>query len=921
MRHVVKRGWKRQLAFVVVAYGALAGIVASPASAQDTRWDSLLSNSYWYVPVPYLIAYASGNSSQTINTIPIGDQTLWALGTASHGVFSGSTEATFAIGSTAGAPTSASMQGIVTESGQIRIAFTSSGSPTVIGVGQMREISGVPLMQMQMITGSSFLITHWAYMAPYNPAVFTPPSPTQYVTANVLSPEWRWTAGTTWRVASQMLFGTAAPGTFKITDYSSGYYWGIGAAPQGSAVGNFTVLGSMTPEGNVLFSLLGGDTLSSLNGQITGDATTGAMVLRPYDLSGPTGTPTLADIMPVSTIAAGQTYFLSNVGTTVIPAFAGGTLQVDMAVGTYAQNFSVDGSITNRLDQRGNAARLTGVLSDAAPGTPGNLTIANSDIGGRITFAGANTYSGLTTVEAGATLSVDGSIVSPVSVSGMLGGSGTVGTTQINSGGTLSPGNSIGTLTVNGNLAFGAGSTYAVEASPGAVDRTNVSGTATLAGTLRASFARGTYSARTYTLLSATGGRTGTFGTFSTAGLPGGFQTNLSYTSTDVMLNLTAALGGGLALSSNQGNVANALNTSFNSGNSLSSGLYGLFSMSGPPLANALNSLSGEAQTGAQTAAFTFGNQFLNTVLGSTGSGGLGGSLQQAVQYASLDANEAGPEPRRLRGWLAGFGGYGWLDGASGSSSVQTTTQGLAMGADWTFDGGTLGVAVASGSSNWFLASGLGSGLGNVLQIGLYGRTGAGPLYAAVAGGWGVHGVSTNRSVGFLGDFMSANYTVNTWSGRAEAGYRIALGDHRLTPFVAVQGQAANLPGFCETSRTGSGAALCFNANTATSLRSELGIEGDANLGTVLGSKARLQARLAWAHEYETTGTATAWFQSLPGSSFSVSGTPLPANVGLVRVLSDFELDQIWSLRLQGDAEFAGNYGSLAGTARIAARW
>ena len=921
MRHVVKRGWKRQLAFVVVAYGALAGIVASPATAQDTRWDSLLSNSYWYVPVPYLIAYASGNSSQTINTIPIGDQTLWALGTASHGVFSGSTEATFAIGSTAGAPTSASMQGIVTESGQIRIAFTSSGSPTVIGVGQMREISGVPLMQMQMITGSSLLITHWAYMAPYNPAVFTPPSPTQYVTANVLSPEWRWTAGTTWRVASQMLFGTAAPGTFKITDYSSGYYWGIGAAPQGSAVGNFTVLGSMTPEGNVLFSLLGGDTLSSLNGQITGDATTGAMVLRPYDLSGPTGTPTLADIMPVSTIAASQTYFLSNVGPTVIPAFAGGTLQVDMAIGTYAQNFSVDGSITNRLDQRGNAARLTGVLSDAAPGTPGNLTIANSGIGGRITFAGANTYSGLTTVEAGATLSVDGSIVSPVSVSGMLGGSGTVGTTQINSGGTLSPGNSIGTITVNGNLAFGAGSTYAVEVSPSVADRTNVSGTAALAGTLQSSFAPGTYYARTYTLLSATGGRTGTFGTFSTAGLPGGFQSSLSYTPTDVMLNLTAALGGGTALSRNQGNVANALNTSFNTGNSLLSGLNGLFSMSGPPLANALNSLSGEAQTGAQTAVFTFGNQFLNTVLGSAGGGGLGGSSQQAVQYASLDANEAGPEQRRLRGWMAGFGGYGWLDGASGSSSVQTTTQGLAVGADWSFDGGTLGLAIASGTTGWSLDGGLGSGRGNVFQAGLYGRTGAGPLYAAVAGGWGVHGLSTNRSVGFLGDYMSASYTAYTWSGRAETGYRIALGDHGLTPFVAGQGQVANLPGFCETSQTGSGAALCFNSATASSFRSELGIESDANLGTVLGSKARLQVRLAWAHEWQTANTASASFQSLPGSSFTVSGTPLPADVGLVRVLSEIELDRTWSFRLQGDAEFAGNYGSLAGTARIAARW
>jgi autotransporter-associated beta strand protein len=686
-------------------------------------------------------------------------------------------------------------------------------------------------------------------------------------------------------------YSASTAGAAAITTNRGGYTYFADSSTAGSATvttnsGGNTIFADSTTAGSATLTTSSGGSTYFADSSTAGSATVTTSGTGQFDIS-----PLSSGGLTAGSIAGDGRYLLGSKSLTV---------------GSNNQSTTVSGSIEDG-----------GVVG----GTGGSLVKTGT---GTLVLSGVNSYTGSTTVNAGA-LGVNGSnsasVLTIVNDGGTLGGTGTVGTTQIHGGGTLSPGNSIGTLTVNGNLAFGAGSTYAVEASPGAVDRTNVSGTATLAGTLRASFARGTYSARTYTLLSATGGRTGTFGTFSTAGLPGGFQTNLSYTSTDVMLNLTAALGGGLALSSNQGNVANALNTSFNSGNSLSSGLYGLFSMSGPPLANALNSLSGEAQTGAQTAAFTFGNQFLNTVLGSTGSGGLGGSLQQAVQYASLDANEAGPEPRRLRGWLAGFGGYGWLDGASGSSSVQTTTQGLAMGADWTFDGGTLGVAVASGSSNWFLASGLGSGLGNVLQIGLYGRTGAGPLYAAVAGGWGVHGVSTNRSVGFLGDFMSANYTVNTWSGRAEAGYRIALGDHRLTPFVAVQGQAANLPGFCETSRTGSGAALCFNANTATSLRSELGIEGDANLGTVLGSKARLQARLAWAHEYETTGTATAWFQSLPGSSFSVSGTPLPANVGLVRVLSDFELDQIWSLRLQGDAEFAGNYGSLAGTARIAARW
>ena len=633
----------------------------------------------------------------------------------------------------------------------------------------------------------------------------------------------------------------------------------------------------------------------------------------------------------VTTNSGGSTFFsdFSTGGSATVATNGTGLFDISplSSGGLMAGSIAGDGryllgSKSLTVGSNNQSTTVSGSIEDGGVvgGTGGSLVKTGT---GTLVLSGVNSYTGRTTVNAGA-LSVNGStassVVTVVNPGGTLGGSGTVGTTQINSGGTLSPGNSIGTLTVNGNLAFGAGSTYAVEVSPSAADQTNVSGTAALAGTLQSSFAPGTYYARTYTLLSATGGRTGTFGTFSTAGLPGGFQTNLSYTPTDVMLNLTAALGGGTALSGSQGNVANALNTSFNTGNSLSSGLYGLFSMSGPPLASALNSLSGEAQTGAQTAAFSFGNQFLNTVLGSTG-GGLGGSSQQAVQYASLDANEAGPEPRRLRGWMAGFGGYGWLDGSSGTSSVQTTTQGLAVGADWSFDGGTLGLAIASGTTGWSLDGGLGSGRGNVFQAGLYGRTGAGPLYAAVAGGWGVHGLSTNRSVGFLGDYMSASYTAYTWSGRAETGYRIALGDHGLTPFVAGQGQVANLPGFCETSQTGSGAALCFNSATAWSFRSELGIESDANLGTVLGSKARLQVRLAWAHEWQTANTASASFQSLPGSSFTVSGTPLPADVGLVRVLSEIELDRTWSFRLQGDAEFAGNYGSLAGTARIAARW
>ena len=206
------------------------------ASAQSAVWDTAISNTNWYVPVPQLLAYAAPTTGFS-NPIPIGDQTLWSLGASTNGSFTGTSSAQLAIGSNISISNS-TIQGFVTTSGQITMVFTpTSGGVTTVGLGQMRTINGVAQMEMQMITGQSLLVTHWAYMLPYNPATFTPPPPAP-VPANSV-PEWAWTEGTRWRIASSSMFGTATPGRFVVSNYKNGYFWGNGAAPAGSSTWKF----------------------------------------------------------------------------------------------------------------------------------------------------------------------------------------------------------------------------------------------------------------------------------------------------------------------------------------------------------------------------------------------------------------------------------------------------------------------------------------------------------------------------------------------------------------------------------------------------------------------------------------------------------------------------------------------------------
>ena len=132
------------------------------------------------------------------------------------------------------------------------------------------------------------------------------------------------------------------------------------------------------------------------------------------------------------------------------------------------------------------------------------------------TLTGTSTFAGPINVNGG-TLGVNGDVTSAsgvtVNAGGTLAGTGTVGNTLV-SGGVFAPGAGTpgSSMTVTGTLGFNAASTYAVNLNPTTSSFATVSGVATLGGaTVNAIFAPGSYIAKQYTILTATGGVTGTF--------------------------------------------------------------------------------------------------------------------------------------------------------------------------------------------------------------------------------------------------------------------------------------------------------------------------------------------------------------------------------------------------------------------------
>ena len=281
--------------------------------ARATDYAPILSGSNWYVPVPNMLAYGANSSNGFSSPFPIGDQTLWngVVVTSPAGSaitsFTGSTEASLALGPIT-TIASSTMAGNVSSTGAIAIVFTPIGGGTsTLGLGQFETVGGVNAMEMQMVTGTGLITTHWAYMLPYNPSTFTP-LPATTIPVSAANPYYAWMPGTVWKMVSTSLFGGGSPGRFVINGYNSGYFTGTGVGPTGSGV-NFTELGSITPQGKVLFASInnGSVVVNSSYGDIAGLNGSASIALAGYDSATamPTGSYTyLTQIAPYASVVS-----------------------------------------------------------------------------------------------------------------------------------------------------------------------------------------------------------------------------------------------------------------------------------------------------------------------------------------------------------------------------------------------------------------------------------------------------------------------------------------------------------------------------------------------------------------------------------------------------------------------------------------
>jgi outer membrane autotransporter protein len=537
--------------------------------------------------------------------------------------------------------------------------------------------------------------------------------------------------------------------------------------------GTLTLLGTNTLTGLGLFGGVVATNRDAGLGSATGSlrfAGGALQLLSSFDLS-----PARA-----ITLASGNgTIDTNGFNMTIAQAISGdsGLLKTGLGTLTLAGNSTFGGGT---YVFGGNLVLNGSVASGVTVAGPGSLVV-NGTVASNVVNAGTTT--------------VNGRIGGNVANSGLLGGTGVIAG-NVTNGGTIGPGNSIGTLTIAGNLVNSGSGTYQAEVNgTGQSDLIRVGGATTLqGGTVTVQPQAGTYAPRTtYTIVSAAGGVNGTFS--SVNNLYPFLQSSLSYDANNAYLTLQVGGFAAAAQTPTQYAVGSALDANVNNATGdFATVLGNLATLGTGQVLPVLTSISGQNYAGFSTAMVQGAQLFMNNFATQVGGGQAAGSSRVALAEACEVACDA-TSPALWGAWGGGLGGLGTIGANAGTGAVTYNVGGFAAGLD-RFVVPSLRVGITAGytTGTQWVAGFDGRGTSDTFLAGLYANYSAGKVYVDGLAGYAYsyNQMWRNIAVPSLQQRTAQGQTgANQFFGQLEGGYRVDLGGTAaafVTPFARLQG-------------------------------------------------------------------------------------------------------------------------------------
>jgi len=581
------------------------------------------------------------------------------------------------------------------------------------------------------------------------------------------------------------------------------------------------------------------------------------------------------------------------------------------------------------------------------PGSVGNATVTGTDslwqttgglyIGGGAGGAGGT---GLLNIGIGGTVEAGSVQIWPT---GTLSGEGRLVSGSVSNAGTIKPGSSIGTLTIEGNLTMQPGGIYEVEIdNSGNSDLLSVTGNLNIdGGTVKAVSTETVTGTKQYTIINA-GNITGAFDAEDTAMVDSTIllsdDVSFDYGTDTVLMQIQVRPfdDPSFVHTDNQLAIARVFQQiSAEGDNAITTALQNLDSAS--QVRDAYDQLCGQTRLHLAPVTAVDTGKFLNTVAdrlnyaiqGLSYYGAGGGPLLAMAEPDKSDAYSrmyyttpyfsTGSRTRDIGYqsyeewvfWGKGYGVFGDRKTESEVPGYKYTVYGTSFGLDSQVSDNSL-MGLTAGYSMSFVDSSVDGDESNIqnTHVGIYNSLYANYLHLDSIFTYSFLKYETERKISIMNEKIKGDSDGRGISGYVEARYDWGNINHWvLQPLAAFQFSLLSLDGYTESGGTSS---LEYDDQSYNSYKGSLGVKLTQELFSRDRSyRESIQLRGRWIHEFgDNNSSLDAHFASDPGVVFEVSDQDIARDSALLGITFNADIDSYTRLSLGYDA-FLNSDGNM----------